>query len=178
MAAGDRVDLVEQQHRPSLAETAHCAAEALDDEVDGCGERRDVVGLDRGEQRDAQLVAAELAVRLDVDDAVRARSAAASAAASTGVVEVDRRGHGAAVGRVLDERGRVRSRVGPAVDVAADGRSAVLPTRGRRARSIHSIWSASRKSVASAGVLYVWSRREFSSAMTRSSVGGIQRPLA
>ena len=33
----------------------------------------DVVGLDRGEQRDAQLVAAELAVRLDVDDAVGAQ---------------------------------------------------------------------------------------------------------
>ena len=37
------------------------------------GEGGDVVGLDGGEHRDAQLVAAELAVGLGVDDAVGAQ---------------------------------------------------------------------------------------------------------
>src|SRR3954447_3827896 len=40
---------------------------------------------------------------------------------------------------------------------------------------IHSIWSASRNSVASAGVLYVWSRRLLSNAMPRSYDAGTQR---
>src|SRR2546423_1832889 len=44
--------------------------------------------------------------------------------------------------------------------------------------SIHRNWWSNRKSVARPGVLYVWSRREFSTAIERSSVGGIQRPLA
>src|SRR6478735_9871331 len=41
-----------------------------------------------------------------------------------------------------------------------------------------SICSAIRKIVASAGVLYVWSRREFSIAVMRSYEAGIQRPEA
>ena len=40
---------------------------------------------------------------------------------------------------------------------------------------IHSIWSTSSQSVATAGVLYVWSLVELSSAVARSSDGGIQR---
>src|SRR5262249_7738889 len=40
--------------------------EVLDDEVDAGGERLDVRRVDRREHGDAQLVAAELAVRLDV----------------------------------------------------------------------------------------------------------------
>ncbi len=42
--------------------------------------------------------------------------------------------------------------------------------------SIHSIWSASRNRVASAGVLYVWSLTEFSSAIFSDRNSGIQRP--
>jgi hypothetical protein len=50
--------------------------------VDAGRERLDVGRLDRGEHRDAQLVAAELAVGLGVDDPV-ARSTFATCAAST-----------------------------------------------------------------------------------------------
>ena len=57
---------------------------------------RDVVGLDRREHRDAELVAAELAVRLGVDDAVGAQRLRRSASAST-AVEVDGGGHVAAL---------------------------------------------------------------------------------
>src|SRR3712207_3728718 len=40
------------------------------------------------------------------------------------------------------------------------------------------IWSASRNSVATAGVLYVWSLDELSTAIDRSRKPGIQRPDA
>ena len=53
------------------------------------GERLDVVRVDRREHGDAQLVAAELAVGLGVDDAVgaqRAAMAAASTASSKSIV--------------------------------------------------------------------------------------------
>ena len=39
-----------------------------------------------------------------------------------------------------------------------------------------SSWSASSHSVATAGVLYVWSLAELSTAVARSSDGGIHRP--
>ena len=44
--------------------------------------------------------------------------------------------------------------------------------------SIHSTWSASSSSVATAGVLYVWSLREFSSAVAIERNSGIQRSEA
>src|SRR5246127_2625469 len=43
---------------------------AFDYPVDALGESADIVGFDRGEHRDPQLVAAEFAVRLGVDNAV------------------------------------------------------------------------------------------------------------
>src|SRR5690349_18888735 len=43
--------------------------------------------------------------------------------------------------------------------------------------SIQSIWSAIRKSVAMAGVLYVWSLSEFSSAVGSDRNSGTQRPF-
>src|SRR5829696_1835778 len=43
---------------------------------------------------------------------------------------------------------------------------------------IHSTCCAARKTVARAGVLYVWSRRELSRAVLRSSDVGIHRSLA
>ena len=55
----------------------------LDDVVDARGERGDVVGLDRREHADAQLVAPELAVALGVDDAVGPQHRATRSAAST-----------------------------------------------------------------------------------------------
>ena len=44
--------------------------------------------------------------------------------------------------------------------------------------SIQSIWSAISHSVAIAGVLYVWSLSEFSSAVGSDRNSGTQRPLA
>src|SRR5262249_39987549 len=88
--------------------------EALGDVVDRAGEHGDVVGLDRGEQADAQLVAAKLAVGLDVDDPVRSQRR--RDLRRVDAVEVDRRGDGAPQRGVGDERGGERARVGPLVD--------------------------------------------------------------
>ena len=63
---------------------AAAGSEALDDPVDAGGERLDVGRVDGGVHRDPQLVAAELAVGLGVDDAVGAQDLAAIAAASIG----------------------------------------------------------------------------------------------
>src|SRR4051812_47546228 len=57
----------------SRASSVMAALQALDDVVDAGGERLDVLRLDGGEHGDAQLVAAELAVGLDVDDPVGAQ---------------------------------------------------------------------------------------------------------
>src|SRR5271156_3827911 len=46
------------------------ALKPLDYPIDALGEGADVIGFDRGEHRDPQLVAAEFAVRLGVNDAV------------------------------------------------------------------------------------------------------------
>src|SRR6478735_12771817 len=46
------------------------SAQVLDRVVDAADELAHIVGLDRDERRDAQLVASELAVGLGVDDAV------------------------------------------------------------------------------------------------------------
>ena len=62
-------------------------------------------GLDRREHRDAQLVAAELAVRLDVDDAVGAQRLGDLGGVDV-VGEVDRADDERALGRVGDERRR------------------------------------------------------------------------
>ena len=48
-------------------------SEAFHHPVDAAGQRGDVVGFDGGEHRDPQLVAAEFAVGLGVDDAVSAQ---------------------------------------------------------------------------------------------------------
>ena len=112
-----------------------------------------VVGLDRREHADAQLVAAELAVGLGVDDAVGAQRRGDRGGVDR-VVEVDRADDERALGRVGDERRRVRRGLGPAVE-AARGRASCAATHQSRPPlpSIHSIWSASRSSVATAGVL-------------------------
>src|SRR5690606_12282326 len=49
------------------------AAQALDHVVDAGGQRLDVRGVDRRVERDAELVAAQLAVALGVDDEVVAQ---------------------------------------------------------------------------------------------------------
>src|SRR5438067_178987 len=52
---------------------ATSSPETVDDVVDAGSERFDVVGIDGGKRCDAQLVAAQFAVGLDVDDAVGAQ---------------------------------------------------------------------------------------------------------
>ncbi len=59
--------------RRSAPAAAALIADPLDDPVDAGGQRLHVGGLDGGEHADPQLVAPELAVGLDVDDAVRAQ---------------------------------------------------------------------------------------------------------
>jgi predicted metal-dependent phosphotriesterase family hydrolase len=75
----------------------------LDGVLDALDELAHVVGLDRDERRDAQLVAAELAVRLGVDDVVGAQ-ARRHGRGIHAVVEVDRDDDLRAVGGVGDER--------------------------------------------------------------------------
>ena len=125
----------------------------LDHPVDAGGERLDVGGLDRREHPDPQLVAPELAVGLGVDDPVRAQGRGERRGVDA-VVEVDRADDERALRRVGDERGREVARLGPAVEVARRGAASARRTsRGPPDSSIHSTWSASSSSVATAGVL-------------------------
>ncbi len=80
-------------------------------------ERLDVVGLDRREHPDPQLVAAELAVGLDVDDPVGAQGGGQSGGVDR-VGEVDRADDQRAFGGVGDERRGDVAALGPAVEVA------------------------------------------------------------
>src|SRR5687767_3640066 len=73
-------------HRSTSSSTGS-AVQALDDDVDATGQALDIVGIDRREHADAQLVAAELAVAVRVDDAIGAQRG------------VDRRRVDATVGR-------------------------------------------------------------------------------
>ena len=103
------------------------AAQRFHDVVDAAGEGGDVVGVDRREQRDAELVAAELAVALGVDDAVVAQDARDGEGVGHRLVDVDGGDDVAALVRVGHERRGVARRLGPAVDrggglVAAAGR--------------------------------------------------------
>src|SRR6476661_5011310 len=68
------------------------SAERGDHVVDRLRQLRDVLRVDGREHRDAQLVAAELAVRLDVDDAVGAQRAGDRCGVDR-VVEVDGADH-------------------------------------------------------------------------------------
>ena len=85
-----------------------------DDVVDAADELADVIRLDRDERGDTQLVAAELAVRLGVDDAVGAQRLRDRGRVDA-VVEVDRRDDGGAVRGIGDERRGERGCLGPVV---------------------------------------------------------------
>ena len=101
-------------------------AQRFGEVVDGVGEGGDVVGLDGREHRDAQLVAAELAVGLGVDDAVGAQRGGDGGGVDV-VDEVDGAAHVAALRRLGHERLGERARLRPAVEelggpvAAADG---------------------------------------------------------
>src|ERR1700743_3086675 len=102
--------------RGNLARGAD-AVGVLDHEVDAPGQRLDVVRLDRGEHADPQLVAAELAVGLGVDDAVRAQGLGDRRRVDV-VVEVDRADDQRALRRVGDERVGEVGALGPGVEPA------------------------------------------------------------
>ena len=122
----------------SRTSTRSAHASTLQQVVDAGGQRAHVVGFDRREHRDAQLVAPELAIGLDVDDPVRAQASPASAAASTDGVEVDRPHDQRAQPRVGHERRRHRAarppirRGGPRIRGCAPHTN---PTRRSRASS-------------------------------------------
>src|SRR6478672_7774015 len=115
--------------RPSVARVRTSATstvlapQRVHDVVDARRERGDVVGLDRREHADAQLVAAELAVAVGVDDAVGAQRRVDIGGIDA--IEVDRADDRRALGRVGDERRRPVALAGPAVEV-----------RGRRLRAL------------------------------------------
>src|SRR6201986_2431082 len=97
--------------RGNLARGAD-AVDVLDHPVDAPGQRLDVVRLDRREHPDPQLVAAELAVGLGVDDPVGAQRLGDRRRVDV-VVEVDRSDHIRALFLVGDERGRELRLLGP-----------------------------------------------------------------
>jgi hypothetical protein len=143
-------DLLGDQH----ARRAHTlAAHApLQDVVDAGGQRLHVGRVGRGEHRDPQLVAPELAVGLDVDDPVgaqRRRERGGVDASSKSIVPTtsERLAGSATNGSSWGRR------LGPAVQVREESVvRATMPVEAAAA-SIQSIWSASRNSVAIAGVL-------------------------
>src|SRR5690606_35363686 len=89
--------------------------ECADDVFDALDELTDVVGLDRREGRDTQLVASQLAVGLRVDDAVGPKRLRDHGGVDV-VIEVDRGDDLRAVLRVGDERGRVVDAGRPVVE--------------------------------------------------------------
>ena len=104
----------------------------LDRPVDAGRERFDVGRLDRREHADAQLVAPQLAVGLDVDDAVGAQGRGEGGGVDL-LGEVDRADDQRALRRVGDERRREIGLLGPAVEVPGGGaRCGPRTSRGRR----------------------------------------------
>ena len=108
-----------------------------------------------------------------------ARSARGDGGGVDVVDEVDGAADVAALRRLGHERLRERARLGPAVEqlgravAAADGEVEAALVE----HPAHAVRRAGT-ATPSAGVLYVWSRREFSSAIGRLSDGGTQRSVA
>ncbi len=126
---------------------------ALQHPVDAGGQRPHVGRVGGGEHRDPQLVAPELAVRLDVDDPVGAQRRRQIRGVDL-VVEVDRARRPASA---WPDRPRTASRARAAPPIRTGGCEdsvvrATIASRPPRS-SIHSSWSASSSSVAIAGVL-------------------------
>ena len=121
-------------HRPS-AGVIGPPLDVLDHPVDAGGERLDVGRLDRREHPDPQLVAAQLAVGLDVDDPVGAQGRGEGGGVDR-VVEVDRADDQRALGRVGDERrGEVGAPRPSRRGATRRRRCARRTSRGRRRRA-------------------------------------------
>ena len=91
--------------------------DVLQDVVDAARQRRDVARRGRREHRDAELVAAELAVRLDVDDPIGAQRRRERSGIDV-IIEIDRADDLGALRRVDHERRRPRMLLGPVVQRA------------------------------------------------------------
>src|SRR3954454_23108732 len=87
--------------------------QSADDEVDALGERSDVRGIDGRKHADADLVAAELAIAVGVDDAVGAKGGAD--VVGVDAFEIDRADDLGPFGRIADERRGPLAIIGPAV---------------------------------------------------------------
>ena len=98
-----------------FVDAARGRGEALDHVLDAADELAHVVGFHRREARHAQLVAAELAVGVGVEDVIGPQRPVHRDCIDR-VVEVDRAHDVRSLGRVGDERGRPVSGVGPAVE--------------------------------------------------------------
>ena len=83
--------------------------------IDAGEQCTDVIRVHRGERRDAQLVAAQLPVRLDVDDAIGAQHGCQARCVDR-FVEVDGADDLRTVGRVGDVGTGDRGGLGPCVD--------------------------------------------------------------
>ena len=120
--------------------------------VDAGGQRLDVLGVDGREHRDAQLVAAELAVGLDVDDAVGAQHLRDGGRVDV-VGEVDRADDLRAVRPGRSTNGVRVGRRAPPSRRAGEELSAVRDDRPVRPPwpFIQSTWSASSARVATRG---------------------------
>ncbi len=120
MVSGPSSGGVERQHvADGRAISGHAGSDScvvLDEVVDARREGLDVGRVDGREHADAQLVAAELAVAVGVDDAVGPQRRADLGGVDR-VVEVDRADDRRALGRIGDERRGPRPLLGPAVEV-------------------------------------------------------------
>jgi len=95
--------------------------EMADDVVHASQQRRDVLGVDRGEHGDSKLIAPELAVRVGIDHAVGAKDFRDERRVNI-VAKIDGADYLAAMGRIAHEgRGEVR-RLGPVYKISADWR--------------------------------------------------------
>ena len=129
------------------------SGEGGDDVVDADGQRLDVGRVDRREHADAQLVAAELAVAVGVEDAVGPQRGA-DVVGGDRVVEVDGADDLRALRRIADERRRPRRGPRPSRRASPPtARCARRRTRRPPLPSIHWICASSMTSVARAGVL-------------------------
>ena len=140
-------------------------ASSVDDEVDRAGERCDVVGSIAGNIPMRSWLRPSL--RYGSVSTMPLRAAPGDRVGVDAVVEVDGGGHAAALATVSRRTALRTAGLGPAVDGLGRAVAPVAANSRPPLPSIHSMLSASMNSVASAGVLYVWSSREFSSASGR-----------
>ena len=147
--------------------------------IEDSEQRRHVLLPHRGEGRDAELVASELAVGLDVDDAVR--HAAPSMSRPSHRSSRRRPGWSRPASEppasVTNGRDLVTT-CGPVLQHPAGGAGAGSPPRpGRPARASTRSARPAAPGSPTAGVLRVWSLRELSMALVRERNEGIHRAV-